>query len=309
MLKTTQTEPAEAARPAGGTTPAPAGEAGSVTVVVPLSGPHRLHWLREAIDSVPLDSPNLRALHVIHQGGPWDWGGELRERLAATPKVRLFEFDQRVDFASSFNRALYTTDSRWAMLLPDDDLLIRDRFARGIGAIDPDLDVGYLAFGWYELNRGRFVYDNAQGIEPARLLRGPPFCSTLFNVPKLREAGGFASCTGGFCDIDLYARLRHRYGVRISDAPVGILRIHRQQGGRNPMLNYEPFIDATHDRLSAFLDGPRERSRLRRRLEAEVYRRSGLANRARRFLAYLMRGRPAPRPTLDPADTGRWLAG
>ncbi len=122
MLKTTQTEPAEAARPAGGTTPAPAGEAGSVTVVVPLSGSP---VFIEGIDLNTCCGTHLRStaeIEVVKLLSTESLRGGVRLTFVAggRARVRLGRFEVQ-------NAAL-----RAALGAPDEGLVeaARDRVAR-----------------------------------------------------------------------------------------------------------------------------------------------------------------------------------
>ena len=265
-----------------------------LTIVVLLSGPQRKAWLEEALDSVPLDSPHLSAMHIVHQGGAWDWHPALRARYEADPKVRVFEFAQRLDIVPSFNRAMGTVQSRWALVLPDDDQLIIEPFRAALeqlGSIDDDC--GMLSFGWYEHVRGRYVHGWLRSIEIPDGLRVPPLCATMYNVERLREIGGFDERVAAFCDMVVTARLRAQFGARFSEVPIGISRTHPNQEGRK-QSNYVPFIDATCQILSPLLRDGRTVEELRTAVCNLIHGHTPIIRRLRRHVAFLLRARRQP---------------
>lgn len=265
-----------------------------LTIIVLLSGPQRKAWLEEALDSVPLDSPHLSAMHIVHQGGAWDWHPALRARYEADPKVRVFEFAQRLDIVPSFNRAMGTVQSRWALILPDDDQLIIEPFRAALEQVASiGDDCGMLSFGWYEHVGGNYVRDRIRAIEIPDALRGPPLCATVFNVERLREIGGFDARVVAFCDMVMTAQLRAQFGARFSEVPVGIIRTHPNQEGRKNS-NYAPFIDATCEILSPLLRDGRTVEELRTAVRGMIHGQTTIVRRLRRFAAYLLRARRQP---------------
>lgn len=280
--------------PVADTTSISAVLAPGLTIVVLLSGPQRKAWLEEALDSVPLDSPHLSAMHIVHQDGAWDWHPALRAHYESDPKVSVFEFAQRLDIVASLNRAMGTVRSQWALILPDDDQLIIDPFRAALEQLDAiDDDCGMLSFGWYEHVRGRYLHGWIRSIEIPDGLRVPPLCTTMYNVARWREIGGFDPRTAAFCDLVMTARLRAQFGARFSEVPVGISRTHPGQEG-SKQSNYVPFIDGTCQILSPLLPEGRTVEELRTAVRNLVHGHTPIIRRLRRHVAFLLRARRQP---------------
>jgi hypothetical protein len=235
-----------------------------LTVAVLLSGPHRLEMLTKAIDSVPIDSPSVSELIIRHQGGPWNWGGALRERLEAHPKVRILEFPDYVDFADSFNRTLDAMQTPWGLILPDDDYLLRPaaKAAFETAAAHPGIDeLGLIAFGWYYLQDGRYRAEYVARRDAAAAVRyTPKFCTTMMNLKRVRELGGFPGDVGGYCDTALYARLIFEFGALYTREPAGVYRLHEGQVSTKMRTVYAPYVDTMRELLSKYAKTPEERA-------------------------------------------------
>ena len=245
-----------------------------LTVVALLSGPHRLEMLDAALSSIPIDSQHVSAVHITHPAGPWDWGGELRERFEAHPKVRIIEFPGRVDFAASFTRTLDTVQTPWGLMLPDDDLLLPSNLTATLQATAarPDAtDYGFVAGGWYYLKDGRYLasYVKRRGLWAA-LHYAPKFCTTLLNMQRVREVGGFDGSVGGFCDTALFARLSFEYDALITRTPIGIYREHAGQESARLERAYGPFVQPLVALLGRYARTPAEREEFEQALAAYV---------------------------------------
>jgi hypothetical protein len=233
-----------------------------LTVVVMLSGPHRLGMLETALASIPFDSPQISKVHIRHQGGPWDWGGALRTRLEAHPKVEIIEFPDKVDFAQSYNRTLDKVETPWALMLPDDDHLLLASAAKAFQAVAncANTDYGFIAFGWYYLKDGRYLasYVKRRGLNGA-LLYTPKLCSTLLNLRRVRQLGGFDGSVGGFDDTALFGRLAYEFDALIATPPIGVYRMHDGQESARLEATYAPYVDALVASLGQYASSPRER--------------------------------------------------
>lgn len=284
-----------------------------LTVVALLSGPHRLAMLEQALDSVPLDSPRVRALHIMHQGGPWDWGGALRERYEAHPKVRIVEFDDKADFSRSYNRTLDTVETRWALLLPDDDWLIGARLdvaLAEIAATPGAEDVGFVAGGWYYLKDGRYLSSHVKRMDLEAVLRyAPKFATTLLNLPRVRELGGFARRAGGFCDTMLFGQLAYEYDALLSRTPIGVYRLHSGQESGKRQAIYAPFADVLRTELGRYARSPAELSTFERRMALFIADRATPLQQLSESLNFLTRSRTAPDMTAQPFGMRKWSAG
>lgn len=241
-----------------------------VTIAIMMSGPHRLGLLERAIDSIPIESPWISTVLLRHQGGPWDWGGELRERIEQHPKVRVVEFPDWVDLEESLNRTLDKVETPWAMLLPDDDFLLRDAAAaafKSLADFPAAIDYGFVAFGWYFLEGNRYLrsYVKKAGML-ASLHHTPKLCSTLLNVKHVRKLGGFAK-VGGFTDTALFAQLAYEFDGLISSKPTGVFRIHEGQVSADREKAYALHVEATVRMLRPYAKNTRQSQALRHQLD------------------------------------------
>ena len=243
-----------------------------LTVVVMLSGPHRLGMLETALDSIPIDSPSISRVHIMHAGGPWDWAGALRERYEAHPKVRIFEFPSKVDFAPSYNRQLHTVETRWALMLPDDDYLLRDEAARAFEALAQDQledSYGFVAFGWYYLRDGRYLGSHVKQRNLTGVLNyAPKLVTTLINPKRVFELGGFPGNVGGFNDTALFGRLAYEYDALVSPTRIGVYRLHSGQESARVRTVYAPYVETLREWVAGYARSPQEREEFERRLEA-----------------------------------------
>lgn len=274
-----------------------------LTVIVLLSGKHRLAWLEQAVMSIPIDQPLISAVHLIHQGGRWDWAPGLRERLSAMSKVRVIEYEDRVHYVDSFNRSTLGASSKWAMLLPDDDYLLTGSFADALSRSGDALasDCGFVGYGWYYLRANRFIADHVRQFDTANLQRfTPKFCTTLVNVERFRAVGGFSKAFGGFCDTVLYAQLAHAYNAWVSPTPVGVYRMHDAQASSNADSIYAPYLDATIDALLGLSGNSDAREHLVRRMNHFLSPApGGRIGRSLDTLKLVLRGSAAP-PLMKP---------
>ena len=281
-----------------------------LTVVVMLSGPHRFDMLKTAIDSIPMDSPFVSQVHLRNQGGPWDWGGELRARMEQHPKVRVIEFPDRVDFAKSYNRTLDKVETPWALLLPDDDFLLSASAAAAFDAISAQpgaTDVGFVAFGWYYLKDGRYLasYVKRRGLNAA-LHYAPKLCSTLLNVQRVRELGGFDGTVGGFNDTALFARLAYEYDALIGSTPIGVYRMHDGQESARMQKVYAPYVDALMASLGRYARTPRERKAFRDRLADYVQGMDRPAMTLLQDITFRFRSHARPVDARTQVDIRKW---
>jgi hypothetical protein len=275
-----------------------------LTVVVMLSGPHRFEMLETAIASIPIDSPHVAEVQLRHQGGAWDWGGELRRRMEAHPKVRVIEFPDKVDFAKSYNRTLDKVDTPWALLLPDDDFLLttsaRAAFAAVAQQSEASAHYGFVAFGWYYLKDGRYLASHVKrrGLRAA-LHYAPKLCSTLLNVGRVRELGGFDGSVGGFNDTVLFGRLAFEYDALVGRAPIGIYRMHDGQESARMQSVYAPYVDALLASLGQYARNPRERQDFERELTDYVQDRAKPVSNLVQSLSFRLRSLPQPIEALE----------
>ncbi len=269
-----------------------------LTIIVMLSGPHRLGWLQEALDSIPWDAPELSRVQVMHQGGAWDWAPAIRARIEAHPKGRVFEYPQRLDYTPNYNRYVETVQTDWFLLLPDDDSLLSAACAAALPALrDPAAaGKGFAAFGWYYLERGRYLADHVKKFSPPWTQRyAPKFCSTFISTQRFREIGGFDARCGGFIDAVLFARLAFEFGALMSPTPMGIYRLHDDQLSSQRGELYGSYIEATIATIGAYARDDDERRLLERNLRAFVDDSPGLVVRLGRRVLAGLRGLAGPR--------------
>ncbi|HEY6881742.1 MAG TPA: hypothetical protein VI299_27130 [Polyangiales bacterium] len=266
-----------------------------LTVTLMLSGPHRTAMLETAFDSIPIDSDAVSEVIVRHQGGPWQWGGALRERILSTPKVRLLEFADRVDWAHSYNRTLDAVRTPWALLLPDDDFLVRSVAKRAFErALVEAGDCGLIAFGWHFLQRGRYLAStDYRPALPALIHHTPKFCATLINVRHARRLGGFSS-VGGFVDTELFGRLVYEHDAAIVNTHAAVYRLHEGQESNRLDSVYGPHVEHLLDTLGRYAKNEAERAAFERQLRGFVYPRDSELKKRLRALAYTLRSRPRP---------------
>lgn len=283
-----------------------------LTVALLLSGPHRQAMVATAFDSIPLESPAVSEVIVRHQNGPWNWGGALRERILSHPKVRLVEFPDRVDWAHSFNRTLDAVHTPWALLLPDDDFLVRPtaKSAFEHAAQDRQLDdMGFVAFGWYYLKDGRYVGNrfHRPGL-PAVLSCTPKFSTTLFNMRRVREIGGFKEM-GGFVDSDLLGRLACEFNAIIAPPRVGVYRLHEGQESARIKTVYAPYVEAMKASLGRYARGPEELAAFERELEHFVAPRTKKSVQVLKELGFQLRSRGRPTASTRAFRMRKWFSG
>lgn len=240
-----------------------------LTIALLLSGPHRQAMLETAFNSIPIESPAVSEVLVRHQGGPWNWGGALRERILAEPKVRLLEFPDKVPFTQSFNRTLDAVRTPWAMLLPDDDFLVRSAAKAGFELAAQDAHIqscGLIAFGWYYLKHGRYLESRRPRSTLASLLHSTPkCCSTMLSMDKVRKLGGFADL-GGFIDTELFGRLAYEFDAAFASIPVGVYRMHGGQESAQLQSMFVPYLQPVAQSLGRYARSVRERREFERAL-------------------------------------------
>jgi hypothetical protein len=284
-----------------------------LTVVVLLSGPHRYGMLETALDSIPVESSSVSTVLIRHQNGPWNWGGELRERWAAHPKCRIVEFPDRVDFAQSFNRTLDLVETPWALMLPDDDYLLRASAASAFEAVteDPANErYGFAAFGWYYLKDGRYLASHVKQRDLRAMVHyAPKFCTTMVNMRLVRQVGGFDGTVGGFCDSVLFGHLAFEYDALLSKTPIGIYRLHEGQESVQAQAVYAPFADALRAQIGRYARTPREREAFERRLSEFEQPRTNTALELIQQLSFLIRSQAQPVNARSAIGLHRWSTG
>lgn len=288
----------------------PSGSAPDLTVLVPLSGPHRLHWLQEAVESVPIDHPAVRALHVVHSGGAWDWADGLRRRLESQSRVRVFEFADRLDFCASMNRVMSTARTKWALLLPDDDAILKENLRAALDAAGDALasDAGLVAFGWCYLLDGRFRAASIRSQALSELYRyTPKFSSTLIHVAHFKTLGGFDSRFGGYADTVAFARLVHAHGGWKSDVPTGVYRMHEGQVSTASRVQmYAAYLEPSVAALQALCSEAGEREAIAKSLRAHAASPHFIAPAGWRRRLYALRSRSRPPGSTKAVHLERW---
>jgi hypothetical protein len=281
-----------------------------LTVVAMLSGVHRVEWLRQALESIPLDCPGIERVNIAHQGGRWDWADALRARYEAHPKVRVLEYPSRIDVGASFSRHLDSVTTPWALLLPDDDFLIGDAFDRAVRQLPPRIDdCGLIAFGWYyyEQERARYVRGalrwNGLRSVPHQI---PKMCATLINVARARELGGFSPAVGGYCDTVLFTQLAQRFGIRISSAPVAGYRLHGGQVSAGRAAAYGPYLKPTLDALGQLPESAAELPAIERRLRQFASGEEQPLHWLKHWVSTELRGTPQPEPVGELPEPTLW---
>lgn len=272
-----------------------------LTIVVILSGPQRLQMLEQTLDSIPLETSRIAELHLVTRGQPWDWAPALRARYETHPKVRVFEEADDLPWpALSSNRAFARVRTPFLMQLHDDDWLLPQRFALALEALDDPraADVGFVAFGWYLNQRGRYQPEHADLATPARMLVYlPKYCATLFNTQRLREIGYLDNRFRGFADVGVFLDLRYRFGALCAEVPVGVFRIHGGQISAGRFSVYLPGLGYTIDRALAYAGSPAEAERFVDAIHAFTFMRFPLSVRVGKRLEW----QRSPRePRTDP---------
>jgi hypothetical protein len=285
-----------------------------LTVVVMLSGPHRMEMLETALDSIPIESPVISELHIRNQGGPWDWGAALRSRWEPHPKVRIIEFPDRVDFAESYNRTLDKVNTPWVVMLPDDDHLIKEPARLAFEALAKQRHVdkyGFAAFGWYYLKDGRYLstYVKRRDLSGA-LYYLPKLCSTVLNVKRVRELGGFNGTAGGFNDIVLFSQLAGEFDALLSPIPIGVYRMHEGQESAKMAAVYGPYVKQVTDLIGRYARTEKERKVFERDMAGYTPRngRAGALVSLLQDVTYRIRSKPAldPDPQSPRVDFRKW---
>lgn len=281
-----------------------------VTIVIPLSGPHRLEWLEQAIGSVPLDASTIEALHIVHSGGDWTWAPELRQRLEQHAKVRIYEFADKLAVDQSLNRCMGTVSTRWGLLLPDDDALLPEAFSRALTEIAGLLhgDGGLIAFGWYYRLGDRYRAEHVRSHRVSDFVRcTPKICTTLVNVAHFLSIGGFEARYGSYCDTVAYARLVHRFGAWTSRMPVGIYRLHGGQISVSQHAEvYLPALQPTIEALSALAPTDAERQRVASRVSRHAHDVRSTQPHGLSLIAYWLRSHARPADRSPPSKPTPW---
>lgn len=282
-----------------------------LTIVVMLSGPHRLRWLRQALESIPIENPRIGRVNIVHQAGPWDWGGDLRMRFERHPKVRVLEFADRPDFGASFNRHLAHCPTTWGLLLPDDDFLIPDALDLALRKLPEEFgQCGLVAYDWYYFDQAKSRYVRArlkwEGLRSVpRMI--PKFCSTMINVRHAQAIAGFSNEFGGFCDTVLFTQLAYRFGLGVCHLGVAGYRLHQNQSSRWP-VNYGPFVGRVIEALRPFTGSEGERDALRRRMRSYARGEASLIQGIRQWASSGLKGMDRIEPMPDQVAYSRWSA-
>lgn len=273
-----------------------------LTVVVCLSGPHRLDMLTQAMDSLPLDAPELGAVQVLHRhGGRWDWAPELRARYEGHPKVTIIEEPFSLpSFEQNATRALPRVQTDWVHYLHDDDYAVTENFRLALAAL-PRLGTprrAFAAFGWYAATRGWFLPQRLAG--PSLLditRRTPKFCSTFLNTALLRQEGGLPTL-GGFSDTEVFARLAARHGAWRCDTPIGVYRWHTGQdsfAGEGVRQSYYDTLQASIKAVSDLAQSEAERRQVDAIFTRMAHRQRLLRERIANRVEMMLQRVPEPR--------------
>jgi hypothetical protein len=281
-----------------------------LTVALMLSGPHRTAMLETAFDSIPIDSDAVSQVLVRHHGGPWNWGGPLRERILAHPKVRLVEFPDKVDWGDSFNRTLDAIETPWGLVLPDDDFLIRPLAKAGFeAALVHAGDCGYVAFAWYYLKRARYLPSGSfRPSLPAVVTSTPKLGTTMLNLRHVRELGGFQNI-GGFTDTVLFGRLSYEYDALLMDTRAGVYRLHGGQESARLDEVYGKHLDDVSNLLGQYARSERERKEFDRELRAWVWPKKNSLRSRLHEATYEFRSIKTPPTEPGRIKMRRWSAG
>jgi len=149
-----------------------------------------------------------------------------------------------------------------------------------------------VAFGWYLFREHRYL---ATSWKPSGLKslvsHTPKFCSTMLNMQRFHEVGGFPSM-GGFCDTALYGRLAYEYDALYTDSPVGVYRMHDGQESARMRTVYAPFVEALSSSLSRYARNPFERLAFRRKLASFTHPHTG--SQLIEDLSFWLRARHCP---------------
>ncbi|MDB4976797.1 MAG: hypothetical protein JWN48_5138 [Myxococcaceae bacterium] len=272
--------------------------------------------LETAFDSIPIDSDAVSEVLVRHHGGRWDWGGPVRERILAHPKVRLLEFPDKVDWGDSFNRTLDAIESPWGIVLPDDDFLIRPVAKAAFeAALVHAGDVGYIAFDWYYLKRGRYVASPSyvsRAFKPglrATVKFTPKLVTTMLNLRHVRALGGFQNM-GGFTDTVLFGRLSYEFDALLVGMRAGVYRLHGGQESARLDEVYGRHLENVHKTLYRYARSDREREEFDRTLREWVWpeAESRLHGARARLqdVSYELRSRGAPSLTPGTLKLRKW---
>jgi hypothetical protein len=281
-----------------------------LTVVVMLSGAHRFDMLETALASIPIESPHVTQVILRHQGGPWDWGRQLRERMESHPKVRVIEFPDKVDFAASYNRTLDRVETPWVLMLPDDDYLLRGAAAASFDALAAHPDpqgYGFAAFGWYYLKDGRYLasYVKRRGLNAA-LHYTPKLCTSLLNVQRVRDIGGFDGSVGGFDDTVLFGKLAYEFDALVGETPIGVYRMHDGQESARMQSVYAPYVKALMATMGGYAGSSRELAQFENHLVDYVQGRGHPAMTLLQELTFRLRSHSHPQDVQSVADMRLW---
>jgi hypothetical protein len=266
--------------------------------------------LQEAIESVPMDHPAVRALHIVHSGGAWDWADALRRRLESQPKARVFEFGERLDFCASMNRVMSTARTKWALLLPDDDAILKNNLRAALDAAGDALssDAGLVAFGWCYLIDGRYRAASIRSRSLAELYRyTPKFSSTLIHVAHFEAMGGFDSRFGGYSDTVAFARLVHAHGGWMSDVPAGVYRMHEGQvSAASRVQMYASYLQPSVEALQALCYEARQREAIAHNLRVHASSPHFISPAGWRRQLFALRSRTRPPTSTKAVRLERW---
>lgn len=212
-----------------------------LSILIPTIG--RADTITRAINSaLKVDSKLLSEVVVLDNSQDPDFGVFLSDFVSKTSDKRLNVacYDDRKSMSDSWNSGLDYINNDWVLYLHDDDeLLDINEYA---GSILKDLKsssgVGFISYNYtlsmpFNIFKGsrlatvnRKESNNIKNKIISIINDCPKFVSTIINVTRLKEIGGWKAEYGYFLDLVAFIELCSNFDCQFNKQNIGIYYIH-----------------------------------------------------------------------------------
>jgi len=195
-----------------------------------------------AIDSILTQTFGDFVFYIVDDGSTDGSGDLVAERAARDTRIRLIRQDN-LGIVASLNRMLALVDGTFVARMDADDIALPDRFARQLGRMEVDAQLGALGTQFVEIDAagrriaGGFAMPVGTALVHAELEQRQPIANptAMFRTQVLRDAGLYREAFRYCEDYDLFLRLSQI--SRIDNLPDALL-LYRRSPGQMSVLNH-----------------------------------------------------------------------
>lgn len=195
-----------------------------------------------AIDSILTQTFGDFIFHIVDDGSTDGSGDIIAEKAARDNRIQLIRQDNR-GIVASLNRMLALVDAPFVARMDADDIALPDRFARQLGRMEADAQLGALGTQFIEIDdagqriSGGFAMPVGTALVQSELEHRQPIANptAMFRTQVLRDAGLYREAFRYCEDYDLFLRLSQI--APIDNLPDALL-FYRRSPGQMSVLNH-----------------------------------------------------------------------